>query len=73
MLDKEILIFDFDGVICDSVNIKTQAFIELYKNYGSKIQEQVREYHLINSGISRFINLNTSNQFCLNMNLYKYI
>jgi len=54
MLDKELLIFDFDGVICDSVNIKTQAFIELYKNYGSKIQEQVREYHLLNSGISRF-------------------
>tara|TARA_B100001559_G_C16420440_1_gene584814 strand:- start:527 stop:1147 length:621 start_codon:yes stop_codon:yes gene_type:complete len=54
MLDKELLIFDFDGVICDSVNIKTHAFIELYKNYGSKIQEQVREYHLLNSGISRF-------------------
>tara|TARA_B100001175_G_C19505874_1_gene640835 strand:- start:2467 stop:3087 length:621 start_codon:yes stop_codon:yes gene_type:complete len=54
MINKELLIFDFDGVICDSVNIKTQAFIELYKNYGSKIQDQVREYHLLNSGISRF-------------------
>lgn len=54
MVNKEVLIYDFDGVICDSVKIKTNAFIELYKNYSLKIQNQVKEYHILNSGISRF-------------------
>lgn len=54
MIIPEVIIYDFDGVICDSVNVKTEAFVELYKNEGSEIQAQVREYHLLNGGISRF-------------------
>lgn len=50
----EIIIYDFDGVICDSVNIKTDAFIELYRSYGKEIQSKVRKYHLENGGISRY-------------------
>ena len=50
----EIIIYDFDGVICDSVNIKTDAFIELYRSYGKEIQSKVRTYHLENGGISRY-------------------
>lgn len=50
----EILIYDFDGVICDSVNIKTEAFVEMYHSYGSEIQEKVEAYHLMHGGISRF-------------------
>lgn len=48
------LIYDFDGVICDSVNVKTDAFAELYKDYGADIQKQVVDYHLQHGGISRF-------------------
>ena len=54
MIIPEVIIYDFDGVICDSVNVKTEAFVELYKNEGAEIQAQVREYHLLNGGISRF-------------------
>jgi HAD superfamily hydrolase (TIGR01549 family) len=54
MIIPEVIIYDFDGVICDSVNVKTEAFVELYKNEGAEIQVQVREYHLLNGGISRF-------------------
>ena len=50
----EILIYDFDGVICDSVSIKTEAFTELYKPYGKEIQNKVKAYHLTNGGISRY-------------------
>ena len=50
----EILIYDFDGVICDSVNIKTEAFVEMYQPYGTEIQEKVEAYHLMHGGISRF-------------------
>ena len=54
MINSKVIIYDFDGVICDSVNVKTEAFIELYKSYGPEIQAQVKEYHLLNGGISRF-------------------
>lgn len=50
----EVLIYDFDGVICDSVNIKTEAFVEMYQPYGTEIQEKVKTYHLMYGGISRF-------------------
>ncbi len=54
MINSEVIIYDFDGVICDSVDVKTEAFVELYKSYGPEIQAQVKKYHLINGGISRF-------------------
>lgn len=48
------IIFDFDGVILDSVNVKTKAFELLYKDYGPEIQKKVVKYHLDHGGISRF-------------------
>jgi phosphoglycolate phosphatase-like HAD superfamily hydrolase len=53
MFIPQVLIYDFDGVISDSVSIKTDAFLELYKHCESSIQTQVKEYHLANGGISR--------------------
>ncbi len=48
------LIYDYDGVISNSVNVKTEAFAELYRPYGKEIEEKVINYHLANGGISRF-------------------
>ena len=48
------IFFDFDGVILDSVECKTQAFEEMYMPYGNDIAKQVKEYHLLNGGISRY-------------------
>lgn len=48
------IIFDFDGVIVESADIKTEAFRELFSDYPQKIQEIVN-YHLANAGISRYI------------------
>ncbi len=45
--------FDFDGVIVDSVDIKTHAFAELFSIYGNEIVNKVVEYHVNNIGISR--------------------
>lgn len=51
---KRAIIYDFDGVICDSVNVKTEAFAEMYRPYGDHIVSQVVNYHLLNGGVSRF-------------------
>lgn len=48
------IIYDFDGVICNSVDVKTEAFVELYSNEGNHIQDLVRQYHINHGGISRF-------------------
>lgn len=48
------IIFDFDGVLCESVNIKTEAFYEMYLPYGDEIAIQVRKYHIDNGGMSRY-------------------
>lgn len=50
----DAIIFDFDGVLAESVDVKTRAFEALYAEYGDRIVEQVRDYHLQHGGISRF-------------------
>jgi phosphoglycolate phosphatase-like HAD superfamily hydrolase len=47
------VIFDFDGVIVESVDIKTEAFRELFKEYPEHVDEIVA-YHLENGGMSRY-------------------
>lgn len=51
---KKIFIFDFDGVLVDSVEIKTNAFYELYIEYGSDVAEKVILHHRANGGMSRY-------------------
>jgi phosphoglycolate phosphatase-like HAD superfamily hydrolase len=49
------VIFDFDGVILESADIKTEAFCELFSHLSPSLVAQVREHHLANLGISRFV------------------
>jgi phosphoglycolate phosphatase-like HAD superfamily hydrolase len=48
------IIFDYDGVIAESVNVKTDAFAEIYKPYGQDVVNKVIRHHEANGGISRF-------------------
>lgn len=50
----DAIVFDFDGVLVESVDVKTQAFGALYAEYGDRIVDQVKAYHLQHGGISRF-------------------
>jgi phosphoglycolate phosphatase-like HAD superfamily hydrolase len=49
-----IVFFDFDGVIKDSVEIKSLAFENLFLPYGIDVAMKVRLHHERNGGISRF-------------------
>lgn len=48
------VIFDFDGVILESADIKTETFRELFSGYPEKVGKIV-EYHMANAGISRYV------------------
>ena len=48
------IIFDFDGVIAESVQIKTEAFASLYNQYGTNVVDKVIAHHEENGGMSRF-------------------
>ena len=48
-----VIFFDFDGIILESVNIKTEAFAELFSNFPEHV-EQIIDHHMNHSGVSRF-------------------
>lgn len=47
------VIFDFDGVILESADIKTVAFLELF-DHRPDLQPAILQYHLDNLGVSRY-------------------
>jgi phosphoglycolate phosphatase-like HAD superfamily hydrolase len=49
-----MLFWDFDGVIKESVEVKTQAYVRLFEPFGAAIAARVREHHEIHGGMSRF-------------------
>ena len=53
-MNWEAVFFDFDGVILDSVDVKTKAFAKMFREYGQEVEKKVVEYHLNNGGVARF-------------------
>ena len=47
--------FDFDGVLVESVDVKTRAYARMFEEYGADIVSKVVDYHLTNGGVSRFV------------------
>lgn len=48
-----VMILDFDGVILESLDIKTRAFLKVFQNYPGHAKE-IANYHLQNGGVSRY-------------------
>jgi phosphoglycolate phosphatase-like HAD superfamily hydrolase len=59
------IIFDFDGVIVESGDIKTNAFADLYQSYGDSIVKEVVRYHKLNGGLSRYKKFRYFQQYLL--------
>jgi len=65
------IIFDFDGVISESVGIKSDAFASLYASYGEEIVFKVIEHHEKNGGMSRYKKIKFYHEFFLNKTITK--
>jgi phosphoglycolate phosphatase-like HAD superfamily hydrolase len=47
------VVFDFDGVILESVDVKTEAFRRLFQDYPDQM-DRIVEFHRHNTGLSRY-------------------
>lgn len=50
----QVIFWDFDGVIKDSVEVKSEGFERLFMPYGSEVAARVRQHHEAHGGISRY-------------------
>ncbi len=52
-MNIKAIIFDFDGVLVESVDVKTRAFARMFEDKGEEVVRKVTEFHLKNGGLSR--------------------
>ena len=53
-IPAKVIFWDFDGVIKDSVEVKSDAFESLFLPFGEEISKKVRRHHEKHGGMSRF-------------------
>ena len=63
------ILWDFDGVILDSMKIKGNGFRELFKEYDEKYLDLIEDYHYRNGGVSRFEKIRYFYEDILNKNI----
>ena len=69
--NKKYLFFDFDGVIVESLNIKSEGFAELYKYLNKAENKEIVEHHIKYSGVSRYEKIKYYHKKYLNIKLNK--
>lgn len=48
------ILWDFDGVILDSMPIRDYGFTKIFESYPEELLEEFIKYHRLNGGLSRF-------------------
>jgi phosphoglycolate phosphatase-like HAD superfamily hydrolase len=51
------ILWDFDGVILDSMKIRDKGFEIIFKKFEKSKVDQLLEYHRINGGLSRYVKI----------------
>lgn len=54
---KNNILWDFDGVILDSMKIRDWGFEEIFKDYDKKQVDLLLEFHRNNGGLSRYVKI----------------
>ena len=63
------IIFDFDGVIAESLQVKTDAFAALYSSYDKDLVRKIVKHHEANGGMSRFEKFKYYHEIFLNKSI----
>ncbi|MDT0689834.1 HAD-IA family hydrolase [Salegentibacter sp. F188] len=54
-IDKTIILWDFDGVILDSMEIREEGFREVLQTFPKEEVDLLLDYHKKNGGLSRYV------------------
>lgn len=63
------ILFDFDGVILDSMPIREYGFRNIFKDFEDKLVEIFLEYHNKNGGLSRYVKIRYFYEKLLNQSI----
>ena len=63
------IIFDFDGVILDSMDVKTESFRKLFETFSQEKIDKFIEFHMENGGMSRYKKIEYFFNILLNKNI----
>lgn len=63
------ILFDFDGVILDSMPIREFGFKEIFKEHNPDLIEKLLDFHNKNGGLSRYIKIRYFYEKLLNTNI----
>ncbi|MDA9228124.1 HAD-IA family hydrolase [Flavobacteriales bacterium] len=51
------VLWDFDGVILDSMKVRDWGFEEIFKDFDQELIDKLLAYHRINGGLSRYVKI----------------
>jgi len=54
LLTAKVLIWDFDGVIKETLDVKGEAFAGLFAGHSKDLRQKIKSHHEANGGMSRF-------------------
>lgn len=63
------ILFDFDGVILDSMSVRDFGFREIFKEHSDEYVEELIKFHRTNGGLSRFVKIEHFYKNILNKNI----
>lgn len=53
----DIILWDFDGVILDSMDVRDYGFREIFKSYDKHLVDKLITFHRVNGGLSRYVKI----------------
>jgi HAD superfamily hydrolase (TIGR01549 family) len=56
-MNVKTIFWDFDGVIMDSMPIRSYGFEKIFENFDKLLVNKLLEYHTLNGGLSRYIKI----------------
>lgn len=63
------ILFDFDGVILDSMPVREYGFRKVFEGFDKELVEKLLEYHNENGGLSRYVKIRYFYEKLLNENI----